>query len=52
MWFFLRLHVLYLFKGMSYLYTAQVRPWASSQTKPYGGECAMQSNWNPKDEFY
>jgi len=24
-----------------YSYTVQLRPWADSQTKPYGGECAI-----------
>jgi hypothetical protein len=41
--------VAYLF---NYPYTAQVRPSAENQAKPYGEECALWSIWKPKDDFY
>ena len=38
---FLQFYVLYMFSMMRYAYTAQVHPWADSQAKSYGSECAM-----------
>jgi hypothetical protein len=48
---FLRFDVVNLFSTLYCEYTEQF-PWGDSQAKPYGGECAMHSTWNTKEEFY
>ena len=42
----------YLFSVMRYPYTAQVRPWADTQTTPCGGVCDMYSIWKHKEDFH
>jgi hypothetical protein len=50
MWYFCS--STYLFNVVCYSSSAQVRPWADSQDKPYWGECRIYSTWNSKDDFY
>jgi len=37
---------------MRYSDIAQERPWADSQARPYGGECATWNTSEPKGNFY
>jgi hypothetical protein len=43
---------MYLSVMIRYPYTAQDCPWAASEAKPYGGECAVKSALKYKDDFY
>jgi len=48
---FLLFNILYMFNMTRYSDIEQDRPWADSQAKPYGGECATWNNSDPKDDF-